>query len=268
MATRDSLRPAELIVHELGITVPEEIDLEAIAWTQGARVRYRPLDGCEARIIGSGNEAIITVNSRSSHRRKRYSIAHELGHWKWHRGRILVCRADEIGVGVASEAQAERIADSFAADLIMPRFILRPLSASFPRLTFKTVTAIGERFDVSTTATAIRLVETEHTPSLLVCHGRHGRRWFVRSPSVPVHWFPQPTLHHDTFAFDILFGGKPNDETPHRIGADAWFDCWGADRFEMTEESIRISEQEVLTLLVIKNPAMLEERQQTRERKW
>lgn len=90
------LRPAELLLQELGITEPREIDLEAIAWTQGVHVRYRPLDGCEARIIGCGDRAIITVNDRSSARRQRFSIGHELGHWKWHRGRILVCRADEI----------------------------------------------------------------------------------------------------------------------------------------------------------------------------
>jgi hypothetical protein len=56
--------------------------LPALAYYSGARVRTRPLDGCEARIIGVGNQAIITVNAHSPPRRKRFSIAHELGHWK------------------------------------------------------------------------------------------------------------------------------------------------------------------------------------------
>jgi hypothetical protein len=38
------LRPAERILLELGIERPPDIDLEAIAWTLGAMVKYRTLD--------------------------------------------------------------------------------------------------------------------------------------------------------------------------------------------------------------------------------
>jgi IrrE N-terminal-like domain len=61
----------------------------------GARIRFRPLCGCEAHILGCGGQAIITVKQDSSARRKRFSIAHELGHWRFHRGKTLVCRVDE-----------------------------------------------------------------------------------------------------------------------------------------------------------------------------
>lgn len=74
------LAPAERLLRGLGITEPQEIDVEAIAWELGARIKYRPLDNCEARIIGKGDRAIITVNSRSWPRRQRFSVAHELGH--------------------------------------------------------------------------------------------------------------------------------------------------------------------------------------------
>ena len=80
--------PAEETLRELGVTDPKDIDIEAIAWCLGARVTYRPLDRCEARITGNGDQAIITVNSRSPWRRRRYSVAHELGHWKYDRGRV------------------------------------------------------------------------------------------------------------------------------------------------------------------------------------
>ena len=35
--------PAEVVLKRLGISEPHEIDLEAIAWHLGARIRYRPL---------------------------------------------------------------------------------------------------------------------------------------------------------------------------------------------------------------------------------
>jgi len=90
------LRPAELLLKNLGITDPREIDLEAIALDQGAIVKHGSLDGCEARIVGYGSRAIITVDDRKPRTRLRFSTAHELGHWKHHRGRSLVCRPDEL----------------------------------------------------------------------------------------------------------------------------------------------------------------------------
>ena len=47
-----ALTAPERLLQDLGVTDPDDIDLEAIAWTMGAEVRYRPLDGCEARILG------------------------------------------------------------------------------------------------------------------------------------------------------------------------------------------------------------------------
>ena len=57
-----ALTPAERILKSLGIETPGEIDLEAIAWTRGAVVDYRPLDRCEATIVGSKRKAVIAVN--------------------------------------------------------------------------------------------------------------------------------------------------------------------------------------------------------------
>ena len=71
----------------LGIADPRHIDLEAIAFDQGALIRSGVLDGCEARIVGYGSRAIITVDDRKPLTRRRFSTAHELGHWHYHRGR-------------------------------------------------------------------------------------------------------------------------------------------------------------------------------------
>ena len=54
------MRPAERILFELGIERPDQIDLDAIAWARGAAVKYRPLDKCEAMIVGTQRRAIIT----------------------------------------------------------------------------------------------------------------------------------------------------------------------------------------------------------------
>lgn len=248
-----------MILQSLGITEPAEIDLEAIAWTMGARVRYRPLDGCEARIIGNGDRAIITVNSRSSYRRQRFSLGHELGHWKYHRGRLLVCRASEIGRDAQHTTALERSADAYAADLLMPRYLFQPIARAYPKLNFQTVRTIADLFDVSLTAAAIRLIEGRHSPAFLICHGPEGRRWFARSPDVPTRWFPRADLDPAGFALDVLYGRQPDDRLPRRIGADAWFERSEADRYEVQEQSIRTADDEILTLVLLSDEDMLED---------
>lgn len=249
---------AEYLLQELGITEPNEIDLEAIAYYVNARIKYRPLDGCEARIIGNNNNAIITVNSKSSYKRKRFSIAHELGHWHHHRGKCLSCRADEYQPKNA--LSPERIADNYAADLLMPNYLFHSLARQYKGLNFKTVDVLAETFNTSQTATAIRLIETNYFPALLVSHGPNGRRWFIRAKSVPEKWFPQDSLDPDSFAFDIQFGKKNNNSSPLKIGADAWFNRYDAEHFEMREQTIRTGPDETLSLLLIDDSKMLDER--------
>jgi IrrE N-terminal-like domain len=251
------LTPAESLLQELGVTGPAEIDLEAIAFNVGARVRCRPLDGCEARIIGCDDAAIITVNQRSSYPRKRFSIAHELGHWRHHRGKALVCRAEEFRL--RDPTSPERVADVYAADLLMPHYLFRPVARQHPKLTFKTVSALGGIFHTSQTATAIRLVESDHSPALLICHGKQSRKWFTRSPGVPTRWFPKDTLDADSFAFGVLYGSNSDDPMPRKIGADAWFDHWEAAKHDVYEQTIRTGEDESLTLVLITDVQMLEE---------
>ena len=70
----------------MGIDSPDDVDLEVMAFFCGARVKYRDLTSCAARIVGKDNRAIITVDRRTSFERQRFSIAHELGHWVQDRG--------------------------------------------------------------------------------------------------------------------------------------------------------------------------------------
>lgn len=248
--------PAEVILKRLGVTHPGEIDLEAIAWYLGARVRYRPLSACEARIVGAADQAVITVNARLGRRRKRFSIGHELGHWQQDRGRLLFCQAEDIG-RLGPGAQRERAADRFASRLLMPDYLFRPMAGASAKVSFATVRMIADAFDTSMTAIAIRLIDGGYFIGCLVCHGRHGRKWFARSPGLPDRWFPRADLDAESFAFDVLFGTREEDKFPRRIGADAWFDRSEAERYDVHEQTIRTGDEEILTLVRIDDDAML-----------
>lgn len=250
------LTAAERLLQELGVSEPGEIDLEAIAYHLNAIVQYKPLDGCEARIVGASDRAIITVNNRSGWRRSRFSIAHELGHWHHHKGKRLVCRADDYRP--RTDTSPERVADCYAADLLMPHYLFKPQAKQLKRITFKTVGELADAFSTSLTATAIRLVEADLFPALVVCHGPAGRKWFASAPMIPRKWFPQKDLDPDSTAFNVQFGNAPGSVHPTKVGAEAWFDRHDAERYEVYEQAMRLSPNESLSIVTIIDDLMLE----------
>lgn len=250
---------AEELLLGLGVTEPDELDLDAIAWHVGVQVKYRPLDGCEARIIGRGDRGIVTVHQQLPERRQRFSVGHELGHWHYHRGKSFICRPEDIGSQRANTPIAEREADRYAADLLMPWYLFRPLARAAKLGSFELVKELGDQFNTSLTATSIRLVDANTFPIMLLCHGKTGRKWFRRSKDVPERWFPKSDLDADSYAFDVLFGTRGNHK-PVKMGADAWFDRSEAGRFEILEQTVRISNEEVLTILILVDEEMLQER--------
>jgi hypothetical protein len=244
-------RPAERILLELGIERPQDIDLEAIAWTLGAAVDYRPLDKCEAMIVGGERRAIITVNSRAIPARRRFSIGHEVGHWHHHRRRILFCGARDIGNPADGALNPEKQADQFASDLILPSFLLKPRLMKMKRPTLAAVREIAEEFEASDTATLLKFVDLNQFPILAVCHNKRRRRWFRRAPMIQEWWFPREELDHESFAFEMLFGSAGESAHPRKTGADAWFEFRGAERFDIHEQSFRLPNDEILTLLIL-----------------
>lgn len=244
--------PAEQILLSLGIRTPKDIDLEAIAWTRGASVEYTPLDGCEALILGSSKKAVILVNSRSRDERQRFSLAHEIGHWYHHRGKVLFCNSKDIGNPGHSSVNPERQADDFASDLILPNYMVLPLFARMRRVTLEAVREIANEFNASVTATLIRMVRSNSFPIVVTSHTKAaGKLWGWPSNMVPGWWRLRTDLDRESFAYDLLFSNADEQKWPRKIGADAWFDFRGCDRYEIEEQSFWVARDQIISILTI-----------------
>jgi hypothetical protein len=249
------VRASDLLL-ELGVDRPEEIDVEAIACYCGCKVRYRHLDGCEARLVGAGERAIISVDENSGPERRRFSVAHEIAHWMLDRGKPLFeCQKADLRSPWSRALHPESLANGFAADLLMPRLLFMPLARNRP-VTFDTVDQLRNVFNVSRTAAAFRFVETSDADCMLVCHGSNGRRWFVGSRRVDGHFWPQTRLSEDSDAYAILRGEEGSGRS-QTVDADDWIDHWSAGQYEIKEHSVRAGEV-VLSLLWWKDSTMVE----------
>ena len=60
---------------------------------------------------------------------------------------MLICRSEDIGNRKQGTPQLERVADSYAADLLLPRYLFVPVSRQYAEANFRMVRELGNLFD-------------------------------------------------------------------------------------------------------------------------
>ncbi|MCJ2077670.1 ImmA/IrrE family metallo-endopeptidase [Methylobacterium sp. E-016] len=246
-----TVSPAERLLVELGIKDPRDIDLEAIAFSQGAYVKYRPMDRCEATIVGNDRLAIIAVNSLSIPKRQRFSIAHEIGHWLLHRNKLLFCTSKDIGGFARNAMDPERQADDFASDLLLPTFMFKPAIRRIRSLSLQALDDLSGTFEASRTATLLKVVKSNRFPIVMVRDGLDGRRWFWSSKVVSARWRIRNDIDPESFAYELLHSGGTGSTAARKVGADAWFEFRGCADEEVREQSFVSVLGEVITIVTV-----------------
>lgn len=218
---------ADKILSQLGIKSSAALQrLEDIAWTRGAEVRQAPLSGAEGRLIADRGKGIITISSTVSNRqRKRFSIAHELGHFEMHQYRsafaLFLCSSADINEGHAKDTinKLEREANEFAAALLLPGQLFQPLcDQKDPSLDH--IAELAHKFDTSLTATALRYIRFTEEPVALVYTEDQYIKWVGRSTALRERQMfidSRRRLHSTSMA------ARLSQERRH-VHADIWFD--------------------------------------------
>lgn len=151
---------AEEVWRKSGSRIP--VDVYAIALAEGIVVMDDDLqDNISGVLFAESDPVIIGVNRRHHHNRKRFSIAHELGHFVQHRNvsKLFIdvfLRDERSSEGVDSQ---ETEANAFAAALLMPKEAIFKYLHEYPTDPHDEVgiRRMAARFGVSTQAMIIRL---------------------------------------------------------------------------------------------------------------
>lgn len=251
------MRPAEELLTELGISDPADIELTAIARCVGVEVQHRRLKNCEAQIIGFKDRAVVYVSPDASPHRIRFSTGHELGHWHHHRGQSFVCRSSDIGKPFDEKSRdAERQADVYSGDLILPPFMFGPALERQGEVALDCIINLASQFNASVTATAIRTMRMTRQPLIVVAHNLFGRNWHW--PSIAASGMRvRDDIDTRSSAFVTLASGSkgsPQRKEP----AHFWFDRKHIEQFDVKVQSFRTVEGEVLTLLRVLDQRMID----------
>jgi hypothetical protein len=248
---RKSEKEAAKLIDRFGIYEPDHIRMPEIAYSIGVSIVEGPLPGASARLIRIGEYGTIRIpNTETNESRKRFSIAHELGHFVLKHGHSLemVCNDEDMMNWNKKDEETE--ANFFAAELILPEKLIRH-RCDVKNVNFTPIRKIAEDFHASLTATAIRFVRFCPEPCALICSQSSYIKWFYKSPE----WWPyiqtKRKLDSRTVAMDFFIGKEMINE-PIGIEADAWLDNTRGLN-EIIEHSIALDYYKfVLTILWIK----------------
>lgn len=149
----------------LGGQTKPPVDLDKIASRLGAEIRdYDLAADISGILFRDGERRVIVVNQHHSAPRKRFTVAHEIGHLALHRGEdVHVDSGFRINLRDPKSATAESVeeieANAFAANLLMPASWLRGelTDQSIDLNDDSEVAALAEKYDVSVQAMMLRL---------------------------------------------------------------------------------------------------------------
>lgn len=200
------------LLEETGITtVP--VDLYKVADAKNVIVKEDDVEGYDGMLIVMGDVALISINSMIRETtRKRFTIAHELGHFsipghlEAGNGQIR-CTVSDLSMFGQKNAGREVEANYFAAELLMPALHFRK-EVQRGELTPGFLSKLCDTYDTSLTATSLRFIAFR-PEFALVCSEKGQVKWFHRGNDFPLYLnsIPGSPLHKDSYAYDYFKKG-------------------------------------------------------------
>lgn len=220
------------ILKFLRISKPDDIRIEDIAFLRGLITIEKNVHGSEGRLVTRGNRGIVTINQRLIATKKRFVIAHELGHFELHRSiGGSICDSEDL-LGYHQHKPRENEANEFAAEILMPSFMWDKTKLG-AEPNWNSVKEFANHFQTSLTATAFKYINFFNYPVTIICSEESGIKWFF--PNNKCFFFHRSigseieigSLAHSAFA-------NPQQEHNKKIVlASTWFADYnlGQDRY-------------------------------------
>lgn len=266
-------READSVVEHLGLTAP--IDPFTIIRSENPLLRAGGGD------FGNRYDGMLEYNKRKNrfllfyntkydagyspgthHPRTRFTIGHELGHYFLDRHRAYLMRRESAHLSKGeflSDIVVEKEADSFAASILMPTKLARPIINS-AELSVGRLSGIADRFNVSLVSAAFRSVSLSDFPCGVA--GIRGGRvaWiFASDPLIKAGIYPNkgflPANAEEPWA-EFQTGYAENSVDEGRVRD--WFNVYDKDdlnKVHVTEEYIPVTNMGTLLVLLTMDEA-------------
>lgn len=203
--------------------LPPRVDLNELARSLELGVFEVNTDSFDGALLCSQNRLSgrILVNAAMREEgRKRFTIAHEIGHFIIHRERQISCLPSDIARWEDGRANPERQADSFASELLLPSAeILKRIGDQWP--SFQLVISLAEFFGASLTATSRKYCEIAPQECAVVWSVAGIIKW-MHPASRFRHWVTTGSCLSSSSIARRLLDGEAFSSGMQEIPAEAW----------------------------------------------
>ena len=205
----------------------------------------------------------ICVNTHDREERQRFTICHEIAHF------VLNLPSDHETQPWWSAKQplAERLCDSFAAELLLPDSLFRPL-AEDSNVSLASLDVLAGQLLASTTAAGFRFAAVVSTPCAFVLSEDGKVRYASRSKALidAGAWIePRVDLPRGTVSNRARANGA---EGRGKIDADVWFSNWERGGVLLEEARHLPKWDQTLSLLWFESGEVPSRDHGRRQRRW
>lgn len=254
----DLFRPqlaAARVIEKYAITRPEGILIEDIAMAEDVLVIDDVLRCAEARLLRKGRSGLIRVQANIPEEgRRRFAIAHELGHWMLHADATqwnFCTKADLTAMKQYKGSPLEMEANAFASHLLLPRALFAPHCEHVaPGL--DVIIDLATTFRTTVTSTSIRFVEECREACAVVLSENGKVRWWHARDNLDFWIEPGKPVDRRTEAWECHNGGTVSRRMEF-VRPGYWLDeLPRGGRVQVFEQSMQLGTYPtVLTLLWI-----------------
>lgn len=139
----------------------------------------------DAYLVCEGGKSYIVLKNTLDDKRKKFTLAHELGHFfiPWHSELLFGCDIAEMDFK-NEYAPKEREANLFAAELLMPT---KQFKEEFSgKIVYNNVSNLANIFEVSFQAALSRCIEFAKEDCMVICSSKKHIKWFKATEFFPL----------------------------------------------------------------------------------
>jgi len=172
-SSKGALKAIKLL-EEIGFDEITEIPMDILVSGLGATLIEESLKNCDGKIIKGRKKTLIKINSDISYEgKKRFTIAHEIGHYLLHEKlEVHNENSNTLNWFMTAENQAkqgiqEKEANEFAIELLMPSKIFQK-EAHGKMFCPELIKHLSDRFKTSITSTLFRYCELKNLHPIFI----------------------------------------------------------------------------------------------------
>jgi Zn-dependent peptidase ImmA (M78 family) len=215
---------ANELLSSLGWSKPGDLSLYEIAFASNAYVKESDLEGSDGRILINGDNAIITIDSKVGFEpRKKFILAHEIGHLTMHKGiSKLFSDTDRTLNEWYSKGKHELEANQFASELLMPSDLYE-LRVKSNGMSLDLIRDTADYFGTSQTATLLKYKNLGDFPISVIYLDKGIVKWKAESSDFPLKFLRNGSKVPDGSAAGDFFSGQGLEDCPVLVDALDWF---------------------------------------------